>query len=53
MLEGLLYLPSPALEEAPSVDEREGCGSDPCGVVRSGLRLPLGRLEGHAARRRV
>jgi hypothetical protein len=52
MLEGLLYLPSPALEEAPSVDEKV---ADLIHVAWSevGCGCLTGGLEGQAARRWV
>ena len=52
MLEGLLYLPSPALEEAPSVDEKV---ADLIHVAwcEVGCGCLSGGLEGQAARRRV
>ena len=52
MLEGLLYLPSPALEEAPSVDEKV---ADLIHVAwcEVGCGCLTGGLEGQAARRRV
>ena len=52
MLEGLLYLPSPALEEAPSIDEKVAdlIHVAWCEVSRGCLS---GGLEGQAVRRRV
>ncbi len=52
MLEGLLYLPSSALEEAPSVDEKV---ADLIHVAwcEVGCGCLTGGLEGQAARRRV
>ncbi len=53
MLEGMLYLPSPALEEAPSVGDEKVADLIHVALCEIGCGCLSGGLEGQAARHRV